>query len=153
MLPSKGAIPVANVFDVIFYVSSGLSNDGVVGQHFMPAWLVQSADDGDSDKVNMALNNRIIKVPFIYRKTFLSSQETINVEMKLFYLTCRTDSYHQKDVTLMRDLIPDMITEVDPGIAAKFKAAKSLIKDARNLSKGASACDKEWKKSAKHLFK
>eukprot|EP00969_Alexandrium_andersonii_P025785 1125570-Alexandrium_andersonii.AAC.1 len=69
MVPSKGSIPVASVFDVTFYVSSGLSpKDGVVGDHFMPAWLVKSTSDAAPEsgtdgpvRANMDTHCRVIK--------------------------------------------------------------------------------------------
>jgi hypothetical protein len=149
-LPLKGALPLCKAFGVNFYVYNPMGKDGVMGDHFVPAWLANAVDA----EATMKAEPKQAQMKFAYLADSSAGPRSVytemQVELSLWQLTVKPGCYGKEDLTLTRPNMEAMMTEQSE-VLKQIKKKRSEVRAA--ASGAGDAVLKEWRRVAKHLFK
>lgn len=143
------SIHIATVCGTKLYVTSPFGKEGLVGDHFYPAWLVRE-QQGDED-ITMQWEKHEIPMKWEFCKQVMGARKSMEVPLQLYTLVVNS-KYHGKDIMMVRGLAVDQAEDEMMTAVEKYK--KDIKKSAvRTDSKRGGGEEGKWKKDCKHLFK
>lgn len=154
-LPLKGSLPVCEAFGVTFYVHNPMGREGVIGEHFVPAWLVAEAENDDAATMQLDTETRNMEFSYVEPRAPDSMATSVSLvsgshKVKFWKLTCKTAAQGLENVLLTRPSVDGMINEA----CDVLKTIKKKRAEAKGGNSGINdAALQEWRRCAKHLFK